>query len=164
VKALYLVGFMGAGKTTISEELSTKLNIPVIDTDHYIQQKTGKSISDIFQESGELSFRQLEKECLKELPTNDVIIATGGGMFIQEVNRTWMNDKGVSIYLKCRWEDLSQRIAGDTSRPLVQKNELKQLKALFEQRRSMYEQATYCIDTTNKSISDICLEIIGVIK
>ncbi|MBM7701552.1 shikimate kinase [Metabacillus iocasae] len=164
MKALYLVGFMGAGKTTISEELSAILEIPVIDTDQYIEQKTGRSIPQIFEESGEQAFRKLEKEILKELPTNDVIISTGGGVFVQEENRLWINKKGISFYLNCDWEELERRLIGDTSRPLVQKSNLDQLQALFEQRRPSYEQATYTIDTANKTIHEICIEMKELIK
>ena len=93
MRAIYLTGFMGSGKTTIAEKLSKALDMPAIDTDQHIMKATGKSIPDIFANEGEAAFRQYETESLEALPTENVIISTGGGIVLKERNRRFMEAK-----------------------------------------------------------------------
>lgn len=87
LEAIYLTGFMGAGKTTVGQQLAQNMKLPVIDTDQEIVKKLNKSIKEIFEENGEAFFRDQETKILKELPTKDVIITTGGGIVIKDENR-----------------------------------------------------------------------------
>ncbi|MBD8071331.1 shikimate kinase [Bacillus sp. PS06] len=162
MKAIYLTGFMGAGKTTIGKSLSDVLTLPVIDTDEFLVEQVGKTIPDIFAEEGEEIFRQYERTYLKELPTEDVIITTGGGIIIQEENRSWMNNHGIVFYLYCDLEEVFARVATDGSRPLL--NDKSKVTHLFTSRLPLYQQAHYTINTTNKKVEEIVTEIKNTLK
>ncbi|MGG2064429.1 shikimate kinase [Bacillus sp. S14(2024)] len=164
MRALYITGFMGAGKTTIGKALSSVLQIPVIDTDQRIEENTKKIIRNIFSEEGEDVFRKYESEVLQSLPTNDYIITTGGGIVEKAENRQWMKEHGVVIYLYCDPYVIAKRIAEDTTRPLFQKENIPSFIEKFEKRQAYYEEATLRIDTTNKSIEAIVQEIQTQIK
>ncbi|WP_242218762.1 shikimate kinase [Bacillus cereus group sp. BfR-BA-01380] len=159
MKALYITGFMGSGKTTIGKALSSALHMPVIDTDGRIEEKTKKIIRDIFSEEGEDVFRKYESEVLQSLPTNDYIITTGGGIVEKAENREWMKEHGTVIYLYCDPYVIAERIAGDTTRPLFQKENIGSFIEKFEKRQAYYEEAIVKIDTTNKSIEAIVQEV-----
>lgn len=125
MQAIYITGFMGAGKTTIGKALSDKLGIPVVDTDQRIEEKHGKLIRDIFAEEGEISFRQYESAMLQALPTSDIIITTGGGIVESTNNRQWMSENGIVVYLYCDPYVIAERLSEDTTRPLFQKREYR---------------------------------------
>ncbi|UNL84174.1 shikimate kinase [Priestia koreensis] len=164
MKSVYIVGFMGAGKTTISDALKAKLQCQVVDVDQYIVEKEGRTIAEIFERDGEAFFRNLEHRYLKEIPTEDVIVSTGGGMFAEERNRTFIKENGISIYLHADWNEIRSRIQGDTGRPLVQEHSLDGLQSLLEKRRPFYDQADFTVDTTGRTVEDICTEVLGLIN
>lgn len=164
MKTLYLVGFMGSGKTTIGVELAKRLNIQVVDTDQYIEKQTERTIADIFAEEGEEKFRRLETVILKQLPTNDFLITTGGGLFIKEENRSWMKENGTVIYLHCDIDEIWARLQDDDTRPLLQHQNFEKAKQLYEWRQPFYKEAHVTIDTTNKPINQICDEILVWVK
>jgi shikimate kinase len=163
MRAIYLTGFMGSGKTTIGRALSEKLGIPVIDTDEMIEKKAGKTIPAIFADEGEERFRKYEQEILKQLPTNDVIITTGGGMVISKENRSWMKKHGNVIFLSCSLDIIFQRLQSDTNRPLFSQNKEK-MKELYEKRLPYYLEAAFTIDTSHKSVEEIVEDIVRMIK
>ncbi|MDX8359615.1 shikimate kinase [Cytobacillus sp. IB215316] len=158
MKAVILTGFMGAGKTTVGKRLGEEWKLPVIDTDDYIEKKMGKKISEIFEEDGEDTFRQYERELLPTLPIENVVITTGGGIVIQEENRKWMNENGFVVYLHCDLDQIISRIEGDSSRPLM-KNNKEQIEQILTTRLPFYKDCNVTIDTTNKSIAQIIDEI-----
>ncbi|WP_243290539.1 shikimate kinase [Bacillus sp. FJAT-47783] len=149
MKAIYLTGFMGSGKTTIGQLLGKYLNVPVIDTDQEIVRLMGQSIPTIFQKHGEAYFRKLETECLQKLPTENVIVTTGGGIVVNKENRNWMKDHGIFIYLQCDLSILFSRIEQDENRPLANQKTKHELAELFAKRKSFYEEAHVHIATTN---------------
>ncbi|WIY60264.1 shikimate kinase [Bacillus arachidis] len=159
MRAIYITGYMGAGKTTIGRMLSEKLHIPVVDTDQKIEEKQGKVIRDIFAEEGEGSFRKYESETLRSLPTSDLIITSGGGIVEQAENRQWMKENGTIVYLYCDPYVIAERLRGDTTRPLFQKENIEAFVEKFEKRRVYYEEADIHIDTTNKSVKEIMEEL-----
>jgi shikimate kinase len=163
MRAIYLTGFMGSGKTTIGRALSEKLGIPVIDTDEMIEKKAGKTIPAIFADEGEERFRKYEQEILKQLPTNDVIITTGGGMVISKENLSWMKKHGNVIFLSCSLDIIFQRLQSDTNRPLFSQNKEK-MKELYEKRLPYYLEAAFTIDTSQKSVEEIVEDIVRMIK
>jgi shikimate kinase len=163
MRAIYLTGFMGSGKTTIGRALSEKLGIPVIDTDEMIEKKAGKTIPAIFADEGEECFRKYEQEILKQLPTNDVIITTGGGMVISKENLSWMKKHGNVIFLSCSLDIIFQRLQSDTNRPLFSQNKEK-MKELYEKRLPYYLEAAFTIDTSHKSVEEIVEDIVRMIK
>lgn len=164
MKAIYLTGFMGVGKSTIGRELGKALNLPVIDTDDYIEKKKDKKIRDIFDTVGETSFRTYEREALKELPTEDVVITTGGGMVTQQENREWMLSHGTVIYLHCDFDVILERLKDDSTRPLFDHEQKSRTEKLFHDRLPLYQEAHYTINTSNKEVSDVVSEIMLVIK
>ncbi len=125
MRAIYITGYMGAGKTTIGKALSKELGIDVIDTDQKIEEKQGRVIRDIFAKEGERSFRQYESEMLCSLPTKDVIITTGGGIVERIENREWMKENGTVVYLYCDPYVIADRSHEDITRPLFQKGECR---------------------------------------
>ncbi|MFC4320742.1 shikimate kinase [Litchfieldia salsa] len=164
MKAIYLTGFMGAGKTTIGKALSETLQLPVIDTDEYIIQQVGKTIPAIFEEEGEATFRQYERTFLREFPVNDVIITTGGGIVIQEENRKWMKEHGIVFNLYCEIDEVFSRVSIDGSRPLLKTDDKSKVRNLFESRSAFYQEAHFTIDTTYKNIEEIVKEIQNKLK
>lgn len=161
MKAIYLTGFMGTGKSTIGKILSSKLDVDVIDTDNYIMGKVGKNISIIFEDEGEEAFRNYESEALKELPTNNVIISTGGGMILREENRQFMKENGYIINLDCDFQVVLKRIQkskfSKDTRPLFQ-NDIESLEQRYLARKPIYLDADYVVQTNNslnKSINKI---------
>ncbi|RFU66776.1 shikimate kinase [Peribacillus saganii] len=164
MRAIYITGFMGSGKTTVGRRLGELLNLPVFDTDEHVSNLETMSISKIFASKGEKEFRKLESDMLRSLPTEDCIITTGGGIILAEENRVWMKENGHYVYLYCDPGEIVQRLAGDESRPLISGDKKKELLPLFLTRKSLYEEAEFHIDTTSKSIEVIAEEIIKSIK
>ncbi|MBO9129671.1 shikimate kinase [Bacillus sp. 165] len=159
MQPIYITGFMGAGKTTVGKALSAQWQVPVIDTDKYLEQKLQKKIVDIFQEEGEEQFRLYESTILHSLPTQDVIITTGGGTVIKEENRKWMKEHGIVIYLYCDPAVITKRLQHDNTRPLFNQDDIDSFITLFHTRQSFYEDAHFSIDTTNKQPAEVIDEI-----
>lgn len=161
LKAIYLTGFMGAGKTTIGEHLADKLKLPVLDTDQLIIKKLNMTIKEIFEQYGESYFRQAEKDILTGLPTENVIVTTGGGIVINDENRLIMKKNGQVILLHADIDVTYERVHTDTNRPLASKLTKAELTKLYQSRISFYEDCTMKIETSNKSIEEIINEIIA---
>ena len=144
---IFLVGPMGAGKTTIGRYLASALQLPFIDTDHEIEQRSGADIPWIFDVEGEIGFRSRESKALKSISEIDppTIISTGGGIILAEDNRRFMRDNGFIVYLYVNENQLYERLKKDKKRPLLQVGDRKKLIAnLFHERDPLY-----------KSIADI---------
>lgn len=146
---------MGAGKTTIGKRLGEVLNLPVIDTDQYIEERVGKKIAEIFAEDGEKAFRKYERDFLKQLPTSDIIITTGGGIVIQEENRNWMKEHGYVVYLHSDINTIFERVKHDPTRPLFDSKQKENTVKLYTERMPFYEEAHYKTDTSSKSFDEI---------
>lgn len=159
MKTIYIIGFMGAGKTTVGQALSKVLRLPVIDTDQQVEKRRGKVIRDIFAEEGEVAFREYEREVLQSLSTPNTIVTTGGGIVENESNRQWMKDNGIIIYLYCDPSVIVERLRDDITRPLFQRENTRAFIEKFKKREPFYEEATIKINTTNKKIEDIVREI-----
>ena len=160
--AIVLIGFMGAGKTTISRKLSMQLKKPLIDMDTKLVEEVGCSISQYFELHGEAAFRQKETKLLKNSLQEEAIIATGGGVILQEENQRLLTDHLV-VYLKADPDLLIKRIRQDhkQARPLALDKDDTELKELFFSRKKHYETlADLTIETTGKSPAEIVSEII----
>ena len=158
---IYLIGFMGTGKTTVGMELAAKLGYSFHDSDQAVMDTTGKSISEIFAEVGENGFRSLEQQILQSLPTEKCIIATGGGIILKAANRKYMMENGTVIWLDATPTEISRRLETDSSRPLLSGNKKEQIQSLYRQRADLYKQAAHFrINTDDKSISEIIDEIL----
>ena len=154
---IILIGFMGCGKSSVGIRLSYQLRRTMIDTDKWIEQRQKKTISQIFQESGEEAFRQMETECLKELirTADRQIISVGGGLPMREENHELLKELGRVFYLKVTPETVYERVKNDTTRPLLQvEDPMERIRTLMEKRAPVYEACTDVI----LEASDLTLE------
>ena len=162
-----LIGPMGSGKTTIGQLLASELEIPFRDTDHVIEERASKSVSDIFLEDGEDEFRILEKKVLRdELLSDDTVLALGGGAPISmDAQSALRAIASPVIYLDISLATVAPRIGFNRDRPLLLHNPRGQWQTLMEARRPIYESiADSIIDVNEKSESEIVslvLEVIG---
>ena len=138
---------MGAGKTTIGQSLAEKLHLAFCDSDAWIVENHGKSIAQIFSESGEAGFRQIESLALKTLcAQKNLLLATGGGAPLLAENQALLKGNGFVVYLHITPPTLAARIAGDTSRPLLNvENPLKKLESLYAIRHAIYTQTAHFV-------------------
>ena len=139
---LYLIGMMGAGKTTLGQLLAAQLNYRFFDTDAVIEQVTGLPVRDFFAQSGEAEFRKLESQVLAELsPYKRLTIATGGGIVLKLENWGHLRH-GIVVWLDVPVEQLQVRLQADDTRPLLQNADLTaKLQTLIEERHALYAQA-----------------------
>lgn len=158
---IILIGFMGAGKTSVGKYLSVQR--PLLDVDQMIEQAAGMSIRDIFASQGEEAFRRLETRVLKELceDTEHAIISTGGGLPLRVENRELLAKLGTVVFLRVTTDTVLKRLAGDTTRPLLQGADKEQkVMALLAERNTVYEQAAHIvIDVDDKTLSQIGQEL-----
>lgn len=156
---IFLVGFMGAGKTTIGRLLAERLGYAFLDLDEWIQQQVGLSIREIFERMGEAAFREMERRALHGLEAwDEVVVALGGGAFVSEENRRQVRRLGISIWLDCPLEVILERLVGTTDRPLYRSAE--QMRELWRARRPAYEQADLRVETGRLTPEAIVEEIL----
>ena len=156
--AKILLGFMGAGKSTIARGLDPNY----LDMDDLIEKRLGMSIAEFFSEMGEEAFRQVESEVLADLLQRDQVVSTGGGVVISQKNRDLLKTNSDNIYLKADFETLYQRISADkdNQRPLFLKNSKEELAAIFQERQAWYEEvASRVLDVTKLSPEEIIEEL-----
>ena len=156
--AKVLLGFMGAGKSTIARGLDPDF----VDMDALLEDRLGMPIARFFEEKGEAAFRQLEEEVLAELLKTDKVISTGGGIVISPRNRALLKQNPDNIYLKADFETLYQRISADkdNQRPLFLKNSKEGLAAIFNERQAWYEEvASKVIDVSKLNPEEIIEEL-----
>jgi shikimate kinase len=162
---IFLIGFMGAGKTTVGLELSRKLGWSCFDTDNMIEEQFGMPVRDIFRKFGESKFREIETTILRELSGEQCIITTGGGMPGKEVNRTLMKEKGPVVWLTGSFHEIAERIGNDEARPLFAGKALKEVEDLYNMRLPLYKAAAdYEIDTSGLSVCGTVKKILSSLK
>lgn len=163
--AVALVGFMGAGKTTVGRELAARLGWRFEDLDDLIRARAGRNIEQIFQQQGESGFRDLERQVMREVLTAEnsgpLVLALGGGAFIEEPVRQTLSEAEIpAVFLDASAEELFRRSEQpEVIRPL--RRDREQFRQLHEQRRSTYLKAELCIETEGKEIAAIVEEIIS---
>ena len=144
---IFLVGMMGAGKTSLGKTLAKQSGLPFLDTDAYIKVQTGQSIPEIFSTKGEVAFRKMEEECFHSLTPNAQWIATGGGFPCFKDLMVKMKQLGTVVYLKMTPEELNKRIQSVANRPLLQTSEpINELTRLLLERTEIYEMADFVIN------------------
>jgi shikimate kinase len=162
-RSIFLVGFMGAGKTTVGRALSRRLGLKFADLDDRIQQREGRTIEQIFRESGEAQFRKAEtaalREVLAELGPSIGVVALGGGAFAQPENSVLLKAAAVhSVFLDAPVDELLRRCESESKeRPL--RRDAKQFRELYEKRLLAYMKATVRIDTNGKDVDMIAAEV-----
>jgi shikimate kinase len=163
MNTVFVVGFMGAGKSTVGRALAAKLGWRFVDLDDEIEAVEGAKISDIFAERGETEFRRVETEALRRLLSraDGAVIALGGGAFTIEGNRELLRDQA-TIWLDCPFEVVQRRVAQFTHRPLARDPE--RFAALYESRREHYAKATHRIPIESddpEATAATILEVLG---
>jgi shikimate kinase len=161
---IFLVGLMGAGKTTVGRALARKLNKQFIDSDHEIEARTGASIPLIFEIEGEDGFREREAETIRDLVTRQgIVLATGGGAILREDNRRCLKEHGTVIYLRASIDSILQRTSHDKNRPLLQTaNPRERLEELTRVREPLYrEVADIIVETGRPNIQSLVQSIIA---
>jgi shikimate kinase len=163
-----LVGFMGAGKTTVGQALAARLGWRFIDLDDLIQASAQRTIAEIFQQDGESTFRALERQILGEIvassPAEATVLSLGGGAFIDNTNQQLLRDNEIqTVFLDAPAEELFRRCAQPgVVRPLLREPE--NFRALFAQRRPAYMKASFCIQTAGREITSVVDEIISRLR
>ena len=160
---IFLIGFMGAGKSTISDYLKNALAMDVVEMDQCIVERQGMSISDIFETYGEEYFRELETNLLIEMQSqSNVVVSCGGGVPMRERNVAEMKKNGRVVLLTAKPETILERVKDNHDRPLLENNKTVPFIAdLMEKRRAKYEAAAdIVIQTDGKSELEICEELI----
>ena len=160
---IFLVGFMGAGKTTVGQSLAKELGYEFIDLDDVIAAQTGKSVQQIFLELGEAEFRRLETDAIRSCG-NQVrsVVALGGGAYVSKINRELLRGIGKTIWLECTLEVCMRRIRGDQSRPLL--GDESAMKQLLDNRRDAYSQADYAINSAELAPEQLAEEIVRLLR
>lgn len=162
-KNILLIGFMGAGKSTVSAKLSELLAMEIMEMDAHIQEKEGMSIKEIFAVNGEEYFRNCESNTLIELrEKKHMVVSCGGGVPLREKNVELMKNSGYVVWLTATPEAIYERVKDSTERPLLNGNmNVPFIQNLMESRREKYERvADIVIDTTGKEIESICEELL----
>lgn len=158
-----LIGFMGAGKTTVGSKLSDMLKKPFLDLDRYIEEEDGRKIDIIFEEDGEPYFRNLETKCLKKIikESSNLIISVGGGLPLREENQKILKDMGIIIFLKVKPDTVLERIKNNKERPLLQgENVEEKVNFMLLERNPIYTKiADVIIDVDNKTFQKILEEL-----
>ena len=146
---VYLVGFMGSGKTTLARALGRRLGWRHVDLDEELERREGRTVSQVFAQQGEPYFRKVEREVLLGfLPDRNVVVATGGGTFVPPANRADILDDGVVVWLDVPFRRIVDRVPSDGRRPLAADRDA--FAALFEERRAVYRQAHLRLDAQGR--------------
>ena len=163
---IFLVGFMGAGKSTVGKILADKIGYEFLDEDKLIEDRAGTTIAEIFAEQGEPYFRDMESETTESLASGDKqVIATGGGVVQRDRNWDAMKSNGITIYLKASVETIWERIKDDTTRPLLQvENPVETARELLSKRTPMYEKADIIVLTDNLTLEQAADEILDLLN
>ena len=159
---LYLVGFMGTGKTTVGRAVGAKLGFQVLDSDHEIERTKGKSIPDIFAQDGEPAFRQYERDFIERgHPAERTVVACGGGLVVQPQMLELLQSKGVVVCLHASVETILARTARHRNRPLLEvENPEQRIRTLYAAREPIYRKSGAVILTDSRPLNDIVSHVI----
>ena len=167
MKNIYLIGFMGAGKSTAAKELVRRLDARLVEMDQRIEEEQGIAITEIFERFGEEHFRDLETELLHTLACEEqLVVSCGGGSVLREENAAAMKEHGCIVLLAATPETIYKRVKNSTNRPILNGNmNVEYIRGLMEKRRERYETvADVRIDTDGKTIGEVCEEIISRVR
>jgi shikimate kinase len=155
---IFLVGMMGAGKTSVGRVLAKRLGKTFYDSDHAIEERTGVRVSVIFDIEGEAGFRSRERVVIDELTRmDDIVLATGGGAVLSAENCNALRERGTVVYLRAAVRDLLNRTRHDKNRPLLQTSDPQaKMTAIFEQRDPLYRAVAHVvIETGSPSLTSL---------
>ena len=156
---VYLVGFMGAGKTSVGRALARRLDWRFVDIDELVEQREHAPVADIFAKHGEPYFRGIERTVLADqLPIRHAVVATGGGTFVDPQNRAVIKADGATVWLDAPIERVIARIPKDGRRPLA--SDRSKLELLFQSRRPSYEQANLRLDAGRPAVEALVDQLV----
>jgi shikimate kinase len=157
---LFLVGFMGSGKSTVGALLAARTGRPCVELDAVIEKRARRSVAELFSEAGEEKFRELEGQALASLDqVPPSIVATGGGTFLAVANRQRMRRSGRTAWLDVSLDQARRRIGDGAGRPLWQDDDPVAFRALFDRRRACYALANYRFLTTEKPPETVAIDV-----
>jgi shikimate kinase len=158
-----LVGFMGAGKSTVGRRLARRLGYRFEDMDRRIEARAGRTIARLFRERGEAAFRELEREEASAVQAlSNVVVAAGGGAFAQQATRTLLQQGALTVWLQCSLEAAVARLRPDGRRPLAANREI--MRALLAEREPSYRQADVAVDTSGRTPRQVVDRIVELIE
>ena len=160
---IVLVGMPGCGKSTVGRSLARRLQMPLADSDHVIEQRLGSTIRSYFERHGEAAFRDVEETVLNELTSGEpLVLSTGGGAVLRPANRERLSARGTVVYLRATPEQLYRRLRNDTKRPLLQvADPLKRLRDMFDERDPLYRACAHMvIDTHSAGLSTLVSRVL----
>ena len=163
---LYLVGFMGTGKTTVARGVAVRLGFQALDSDHAIERDQGRTVAQIFAESGEAAFRTLERRFIEGgHPAHGVVVACGGGLVVQPGALELLRAKGVIVCLHASLETVLQRTASARTRPLLDvADPAARLRQLYAEREGIYKRAGTVVLTDARPLHDVVLHVLRVYR
>ena len=165
MRRIVLTGFRGTGKTGIGKILSSRLNVPFIDTDDLIEAGTGRSIPDIFHYDGEERFRSIEREVIASLPAADVIVSTGGGVVCDPKNMEYLRSKSTIVLLVADIDTIEQRLIKKPRPPLTSLPLHEEIAAMMDRRRrNYYASADFCTDTSETTPVQAAENILALLR
>ena len=166
MKNIVLLGFMGTGKTAVGKILAQKLSLKFVDLDNLIEEEMAMAVRDIFFNFGEPYFRDLEKEMVRRISfKKNLVIATGGGVVLEDKNIENLRRHGILITLMASVEEIYRRLTGTKDRPLLDvPYPEKTIREMLELRRPRYELADFIVNTSGRSVEDVAEEILRKIN
>ena len=161
-----LIGFMGAGKTTVGRLVAEQLHFDYLDTDEMIQSRTGRSITDIFTQTGEPAFRELERQVVAELAARErLVLATGGGLPAGAGNLASLKTHALVVCLWASPEKIWERVRFQTHRPLLHDPDpQKKIRELLSAREPFYKQADVLVNTDTRSVREVAMQVVHQFK
>ena len=163
---LYLVGFMGTGKTTVGRTVAMRLGYAFLDSDHEIERQQGRTVAQIFADKGEAAFRAMEQEFIQDgHPTTKQVVSCGGGLVVQPGKLELLNTKVVVICLHASLDTILRRTSGSRHRPLLDTaNPMERIRTLYAEREPVYRLAGSVILTDGRSQSEVVQHVLRSYK
>lgn len=163
---LYLVGFLGTGKSAVGRIAARKLGLRFIDSDNSIEQETGKTVRAIFEENGVDAFRTLEGRFIEEgHPDKGCLVSCGGGLILPTGMSERLRDKGIVICLHAKPETVHERTKGGDNRPALNvEDPLGRIKELLKERETLYRKAGPAVNTDDRTVEDVAAEVCGIYR